>query len=87
MGVPVVATNVGGTSEIIEHMTSGILVRPSILDELTLAIQNVIDEPEKHKAMSQIGQSYVRNNFNHNSRVNRITEIYEDMTIKQVPEH
>lgn len=87
MGVPVVATNVGGTSEIIEHQTSGILVQPSALDELTLAIHDVISEPGKHIEMSRIGQAYVRSNFNHNTRVKRITEIYEDMKIKQVSGH
>lgn len=79
MAIPVVATDVGGTAEIVDHMKSGVLIKPGVLDELIWAIEDFISKPEEYKIMSITGQSYVKNNFNHTARVSRITEIYENL--------
>lgn len=87
MGVPVVATDVGGTGEIIDHMKFGLLINSDDYIELAMAIEDFITKPEDHKIMSIAGQSYVRNNFNHNSRVERITKIYEDIVARTGQKH
>lgn len=79
METPVVATDVGGTGEIVEHMKSGLLIKSAALDELVWAIEDFMNNSAKHKMMAIVGQTYVKNNFNHASRVNHITEIYEDL--------
>lgn len=87
MGVPVVATDVGGTGEIIDHMKFGFLINSDNYIEIVMAIEDFITKPEDHKIMSIAGQSYVRNNFNHNSRVERITKIYEDIVARTGQKH
>ncbi|NDF13066.1 MAG: glycosyltransferase family 1 protein [Proteobacteria bacterium] len=42
-GVPVIASNVGGTSEIIQDGVNGILVAPERPDEITAALHRIID--------------------------------------------
>ena len=46
-GVPVVATNIGGTREAIEHGTTGLLVPPGDSNALAAAIVQVLAEPNK----------------------------------------
>jgi glycosyltransferase involved in cell wall biosynthesis len=52
-GTPVVASNVGGIPEIIEHGISGLLVPPSDAPALRQALQELIDDPERRRAMGE----------------------------------
>ena len=79
MKVPVVATDVGGTAEIVSHENSGLLIRPDNLSELVNAMQDYMDKPQVHAEMASMGRDYVAENFNHNKRVSRLMEIYESL--------
>lgn len=45
-GVPVVATRVGGVTEIIEHEKTGLLVQPKNTDEMAQAILRILNDAE-----------------------------------------
>jgi glycosyltransferase involved in cell wall biosynthesis len=45
LGVPVVATSVGGVPEVVRDGENGLLVRPGSPDELAAALSRVLDEP------------------------------------------
>ena len=45
VGVPVVATAVGGVPEIVQDGENGLLVPPGSADELAGALRRVVDEP------------------------------------------
>lgn len=46
MGVPVVATALGGLTELVEHERNGLLVPPDDEAALTAALQRLLDEPD-----------------------------------------
>jgi 2-deoxystreptamine N-acetyl-D-glucosaminyltransferase/2-deoxystreptamine glucosyltransferase len=45
VGVPVVATSVGGVPEVVHDEENGLLVRPGRPDELAVALRRMLEEP------------------------------------------
>jgi glycosyltransferase involved in cell wall biosynthesis len=62
-GVPVVATAVGGTPEIIEDGASGYLVAPGDSAALARQIRDILDSEEKRQAMGRRGRQRVIEHF------------------------
>jgi len=56
-GLPVVATRVGGTPEVVEDGRTGLLVPYGKPDELARAVRGVLARPELAAALSQAGQA------------------------------
>lgn len=77
MRVPVVATDVGGTAEIVEHERSGLLIPPEDLAALTQGIRRYLDNPTRFNDWAQVGERHVRQNFSHTVRVRRIMDVYQ----------
>ncbi len=50
-GVPVVATTVGGVSELVEHEESGLLVEPRSSQDLKAAIERLLDDPALYRRL------------------------------------
>jgi len=63
VGVPVIATNVGGTSELIEDGVSGLLIRPSDIDSLCDAIVRLETEPGLAQRIADAGRRTVVEEF------------------------
>lgn len=79
MELPVVATNVGGTAEIMTHGRHGLLVRPGDVSELEGAIEEVLEDPKRYKEMARSGADRVRSEFDHSRRVERLIEVYQEL--------
>lgn len=79
MRVPVVATDVGGTSEIMEHEVSGLLVPPNDLDALVEAVGRVLSAPDALDQWTDAGERHVRTHFSHAARVMKIMEAYDSV--------
>ena len=62
-GVPVIATNVGGVSELIEHQRSGLLVAPSDAAALRDAIASLLDDPAFADRLAANGRAWVEKEF------------------------
>jgi glycosyltransferase involved in cell wall biosynthesis len=50
-GLPVIASNVGGVSEMVKDGQTGVLVRAGSVDDLALAMRRAIEHPEIFSAM------------------------------------
>jgi L-malate glycosyltransferase len=62
-GCPSVATSVGGIPEVIEHGVSGLLAPAGDADALARAVENLIQEPARRKALGRAAQSRARAHF------------------------
>ena len=62
-GLPVIATRVGGTVNIVENGISGLLVEPGDEEELSEAIKNLIENPELRRKMGKTGRQRVLEKF------------------------
>jgi colanic acid/amylovoran biosynthesis glycosyltransferase len=63
VGVPVVATNIAGTSELVEHGKTGILVRPSDAEALADAIVRMIEDHGFRLLAAELGRKKVVEEF------------------------
>lgn len=52
-GLPVVASDVGGISEIIENGKSGILIQPKNVEQIVESLSDLINNPEKRKTLGE----------------------------------
>ncbi len=76
MEKPVVATDVGGTGEVIEHGRSGLLVPARDPRPLAAAIGDVLAAPERARAMGQVGREIVERRFSARSMVRQMEDLY-----------
>lgn len=63
LGVPVVATNVGGTAEIVEDGTTGLLVAPGDAAALAAAMLRVLDDAHLSERIAEAGRQRVEAEF------------------------
>ncbi|MFO0773248.1 MAG: glycosyltransferase [Nitrospiraceae bacterium] len=62
-GVPCVATDVGGTREIVLHGKTGLLVRPGMPHEFADALESLSKKPEMRLVMAQAAAEWARQEF------------------------
>src|SRR5437899_965881 len=66
-GVPVVATDVGGTRDAVFNGTTGLLVPPSDPTRLAAALDSLLSDPNRRRAISVAAQHHVRDAFSADS--------------------
>jgi len=76
MGVPVLATRVGGTPEVILEGETGRLVVPRSPDSLARAIADFIANPAPWRQMAARGRALVETTFNFQTRTRKLEAIY-----------
>jgi glycosyltransferase involved in cell wall biosynthesis len=77
LGVPVVATSVGGPAEIVEQGREGYLVAPRKAHNWALAIARLAHSPEAAAAMGRAGRERVRELFTIAHHVRATLDAYE----------
>ena len=78
-GVPVIATRVGGSPELIENGTSGLLVQPANSAELASAMSLLIQEPEFARRLGEAGKRRIREQFSLRKMVRSTEQYYLEM--------
>jgi len=79
MRVPVVATDVGGTGEIVTDGKSGRLIPPNDLAALVAGMREVLSDTARTTAWVDAGERQVRANFSHSLRLQRIMTVYDQV--------
>lgn len=77
MEVPVIATDVGGTREVLKHEMTGVLIEPGRHGALVDSIEKFLADRNKHVSMARNGRQDMLVRFNHERRVERLAETYE----------
>ena len=78
-GVPVVATNVGGTPEILSDGVTGLLVKPKNATVLANAISTLLDNPEFARQLGQAGKKHIVQEFSMDQTVRRTEALYQEL--------
>ncbi len=71
-GLPVIASNVGGPSEIITHEKNGLLIEAGDERALALAISQLINDPDKRQRFGQAARLTVQERFAIEENINRV---------------
>lgn len=80
LGIPVVATDVGGTGELIEDRVSGRLVPPGDPSALAAALREVLEDPHSSSGYADAARSNLERDFSTERMVVRLREIYGEMS-------
>ena len=79
-GLPCIATEVGtGTSWVVQHDETGIVVPPNDVGALRDAIIRLAGDPELAAAMGRAGRSRVESEFTEDRMVERTIALYREL--------
>jgi glycosyltransferase involved in cell wall biosynthesis len=70
-GVPVIATGVGGTSELVKHGINGLLIRPNDDTGLRMALQQLLTHPDRRIDLIKSGYRTATVDFSFSKMVSR----------------
>jgi glycosyltransferase involved in cell wall biosynthesis len=76
-GLPIVASDVGGIPEIIEHGVNGLLVPPGDAQALADAIQQLIDDPQRARQLGEAARRTAFERFSAEAMAAAYMELYE----------
>lgn len=78
LGVPVVASRLGGLPEVVTHGKTGLLVEPADADAIAGAIARILENGELHRCMSEAGPTAAQR-YSLDGYAGRLTEIYQEL--------
>lgn len=76
IGIPVIATYVGGVTELVIDQNTGQVVSPSDSEGLAQAIARYIDQPEWCKTISKNAREKVATEFNIEDQVDKLAQLF-----------
>ena len=82
-GLPAVASNVGGNSEIIRDGITGLLVPPQDSQALSSALLRLLREPVLARCVAESGQAYVRENFSFERLIEEVDSLYSELLARR----
>jgi glycosyltransferase involved in cell wall biosynthesis len=85
-GLPIIATRVGGTSELIDHGSNGLLIRANDVDELTTAVRELSHDPARRERFTVANRALARDRFSWRSVAEAYQRIFQDAVERWKPE-
>ena len=76
---PVVATDVGGTSELVRDRVDGLIIQPGTERLLTDAMAVILSDVDGARARAVAARQRVESDLSFDVRMNRINSLYEDL--------
>ncbi len=83
MGLPLIATSVGGIPEVVLHEETGILFPSGHVKALEAALLRLAQSPETCERMGKAGKARVEEHFNPHTRAQKILQLYKDILSSQ----
>lgn len=78
-GVPVVASQVGGLAEVIEHDKTGVFVYPRSPESIAWGVAHVLFNPEHTRWMVQNAKEMVRKTYSWEAIAKKTVEVYKEV--------
>lgn len=79
VGLPVIATDVGGNVEVVEHNKNGFLIEAKNVEEMINRIQILYESEELRKAFSERSREIIEEKFSQEYIYSQINEVYKKM--------
>jgi len=80
---PIVATNVGGVAEIVEHERSGLLVEPGNAEALADAVASLLNDRTKAEAFASEARRKVERDFSLEKHAEKMMALYGEVLAKE----
>jgi L-malate glycosyltransferase len=77
LGLPCVATDVGGNAEAVQHNITGLIVPPKEPDPLAQALLALVEDPERRRIMGQTGEVRAHQEFDLERMVQEHVQAYD----------
>jgi len=78
-GLPIVATPVDGTAELLDSYRTGLFVRPEDAAELTWAITRLLESPGLRESLGEAAQERAQTEFGIDSMVGEFEQLHRDL--------
>ncbi len=78
-GVPVVATQVGGVVDIIDHRQTGILVLPKDIDTMATEVLNILKDPALARELVKNAQKKLKEQFTLEHMASQTLAVYQEL--------
>ena len=79
--VPVIASNIGGITEIVKNNYNGLLIKVDCEKELEKSIKYLLDSPDVRSRMGMNGRSHAVENFSLDLMINKTYKYYKDLLL------
>jgi len=86
-GLPVVATRVGGTPELVAHGETGLLIEPRNPSQIAEAVLRLLDSPEVARRIGMAGAERMRKFFSLDVCVTTLSRLYEGVLCRAKATH
>lgn len=87
VGVPVVATRVGGVPRLAEDGRTGLLVEPGSVDELARAVARLLEDPALRARLGAEARRTVESRFSLQTRMETIRMVYDNLLGRRARAH
>ena len=84
-GLPVVATRVGGVSDLVEHGKTGLLVPPKNPVALSEAMKALLGDPDRGRQMGRLARETVYPKYSDAALLDRMDRLYSSMLHASLP--
>ena len=75
--VPVIATDVGGNSELVKHQETGILIKSEESEQMIAEINNLLDDNEARKRYADNAFEFINKNFSWDVLLQKYINLYQ----------
>ncbi len=76
-GLPIIASDIGGTREAIDPDRTGLLVAPGDVDDLSRGLRTLLLDPQRRGTMGKEASLWTAEHFNVKDMIDKMTEIYD----------
>ena len=85
-GLPIIATRVGGTPELIDHGSNGLLISADDVDALTTAIRELAHDAARRERFTVTNRALARERFSWRSVAEAYQGIFQDAVERWQPD-
>ena len=86
-GLPIVATRVGGLTEVIDHGVSGILVERRNPGRCADAVIDLMGDADRRRQLGQSAADFIAKKYSLAAATRRVERVYLDLIVPSKPEH